>query len=168
MKDIVIEELLIVEKSEENLIGRAYKHLIGDYEFAPIIARAVLPYYIQKGSGKILANISNVFYSLIISEKNILIVEVYTGGNIITPHLLFDKDKMQFEEVTSLIMKKKDEITRKLINAIKIKLDKMYARTMYFLTPKLKYPELHSIEGYIKNLMDNPEALIKEVIWREK
>lgn len=168
MKDIVIEELLTVNESEENLIGRAYKPLIGDYTFIPIIARAVLPYYIQKSSGRLLANINNVFYSTIINGKNILIVEVYTGGNIITPHLLFDKDKMQFEEVTGLVMKKKDEITRKLINTIKIKLDKMYARTMYFLTPKLKYPELHSIEGYIKNMMDNPEALIKEVIWRKK
>lgn len=168
MKDIVIEELLTVNESEENLIGRAYKPLIGDYTFIPIIARAVLPYYIQKSSGRLLANIDNIYYSTIINGKNILIVEVYAGGNITTPHLLFDKDKMQFEEVTSLVMKKKDEITRKLINTIKIKLDKMYARMMYSLTPKLKYPEFHSIECYIKNMMDNPEALIKEVIWRKK
>lgn len=165
MKDIVIEELLTINESEDNLIGKAYKPLSGDYTFTPIIARVVLPYYIQKSNGRLLANISNVFYSIIIGEKSILIVEVYTGGNITTPHLLFDKDRIQFEEVTDLVMKKKDEITRKLINSIKIKLDKMYARTMYFLTPKLKYPEFHSIEGYIKNLMDNPESLIKEVIW---
>jgi hypothetical protein len=165
MKDIVIEELLTVNESEENLIGRAYKPLIGDYTFIPIIARAVLPYYIQKSSGRLIASINNIFYSVIINGKNILIVEVYASGNITTPHLLFDKDRMQFEEVTSLIMKKKDEITRKLINTVKIKLDKMYARTMYFLTPRLKYPEFHSIECYIKNMMDNPEALIEEVIW---
>ena len=165
MKDIVIEELLTVDESEENLIGRAYKPLIGDYTYIPIIARAVLPYYIQKSSGRLLANINNIFYSVIINGRNILIVEAYTRGNITTPHLLFDKDRMQFEEVTSLIMRKKDEITRKLINTIKIKLDKMYARTMYFLTPRLKYPEFHSIECYIKNMMDNPEALIEEVIW---
>ena len=169
MKDIVIEELLTVNESEENLIGRAYKPLIGDYTFIPIIARAVLPYYIQKSSGRLLANINNIFYSVIINGKNILIVEVYaSSGNITTPRLLFDKDRVQFEEVTDLVMKKKDEITRKLINTIKIKLDKMYTRTMYFLTPRLKYPELHSIEGYMKNLMDNPEALIKEVIWGKK
>ena len=118
MKDIVIEELLTVNESEENLIGRAYKPLIGDYTFIPIIARAVLPYYIQKSSGRLIASINNIFYSVIINGRNILIVEVYASGNITTPHLLFDKDRMQFEEVTSLIMKKKDEITRKLINTI--------------------------------------------------
>lgn len=165
MKDIVIEELLVINESEESLIGKAYKPLLGDYTFIPIIARVVLPYYIQKSNGRLLANIGNVFYSIIIGEKSTLIVEVYTGGNITTPNLLFDKDRIQFEEITDLVMKKKDEITRKLINSIKIKLDKMYAKTMYFLTPKLKYPELLSIEGYIKNLMNNPESLVKEVIW---
>lgn len=154
-------------ESDEDLIGKAYKPYIGDYEFAPIIIRMVLPYSIMKSRGKVIVNTSDVYYSPIISERNILLVEVYTEGNIITPYLLLSEDKTQFNKALNLVMGKEEEIMKDLTNTVKVKLDKMYTRSMYFLTSKLKYPEYNSINGYMKNLIDNPEALIRETIWKK-
>lgn len=54
-----------------------------------------------------------------------------------------------------------------LTNTVKVKLDKMYTRSMYFLASKLKYPEYNSINNYMKNLIDNPETLIRKTIWKK-
>lgn len=155
------------ESDRDDLIGEAYKPFLGDYEFSPIIVRLVLPYSIMKSRGKVRVNTSNVYYSPIISEKNILLTEVYTEGNIISPYLLLSEDKTQFNKAVNLVMGKEKEIMKDLTNTVKMKLDKMYTRSMYFLVSKLKYPEYDSIYSYMKNLIDNPETLIKETIWKK-
>lgn len=153
-------------ESEKDLIGKAYKPYLGDYEFAPIISRMELPYSIMKSRGKIVVNSSDVYYAPIINEENILLVEVYTEGNIISPYYLSSEDETQFNKAMDLVMRKEEEITRKLINTVKVKLDKMYSISMHFLVPILKYPEYDSINDYMKKLIDNPETLIRETIWK--
>lgn len=64
-------------------------------------------------------------------------------------------------------MGKEEEIMKDLTNTVKVKLDKMYAMSMYFLASKLKYPEYNSINNYMKNLIDNPETLIRKTIWKK-
>lgn len=154
------------ESDRDDLVGKAYKPYLGDYGFAPIIVRLVLPYSIMKSRGKVRVNTSNVYYSPIISEKNILLTEVYIEGNVISPYLLLSEDKTQFNKAVNLVMGKEKEIMKDLTNTVKMKLDKMYTRSMYFLATKLKYPEYNSIYSYMKNLIDNPEALIRETIWK--
>lgn len=169
MKDIEIEieELSTAIESYKDLIGKAYKPFLGDYEFAPIILKMVLPYSIMKSRGKVIVNTRNVYYSPIINEKNILLTEVYTEGNVITPYLLSSEDKAQFNKALNLVMGKEEEIMKDLTNTVKVKLDKVYSMSMYFLASKLKYPEYNSINNYMKNLIDNPETLIRKTIWKK-
>ena len=154
------------ESDRDDLVGMAYKPYLGDYEFAPIILKMELPYSIMKSRGKIIVNSSNVYYAPIINEENILLVEVYTDGNVTSPYYLSSEDGVQFDKAMDLVMREEEEITRKLINTVKVKLDKMYSRSMHFLVPILKYPEYNSIYGYIKSMIDNPETLIRETIWK--
>lgn len=100
-------------ESEKDLIGKAYKPYLGDYKFAPIILRMELPYSIMKSRGKVIVNTSNVYYAPIINEENILLVEVYTEGNITSPYYLSSEEGIQFDKAMDLVMRKEEEIIKK-------------------------------------------------------